>query len=202
MAPPAPVIEGTLKSMINSIGFGLITSVLFVTFGKYVSPQNYFVCIVSFVVFLEVSLLILLPKRKEEYEIYKAPTRKVVHNIGGGEVPQISVQGPDGTDGVPKKKHGIRDRLKKDPNKTGKKDQLAVGGYDDPDGGTSTAGRNSPKRSPKVDRTASKDEGKSGKEEEGKGDNALSSEADDKGKGKGKVGWRKRLTSKSSEETS
>lgn len=197
--PPAPVIEGALKSTINAIGFGLITSVLFVTFGKYISPQNYFLVIVSFVVLLEVFLLIFLPKRKDEYEVYKAPTRKVVHNIGGGEVPQISVQGPDGTDGAPKKKHGIRDRLKKDPNKPGKKDQLGVGGHDDPDGATSPGGRLSPKRSPKVERKAQ--EGKGGKEDEGKGkpENAQASETESKGKGK--VGWRKRLTSKSSEET-
>lgn len=207
--PPAPQIEGALKSTINAIGFGVITTVLAVTFGRLFIP-NFFVIIVSFVVFLEFVLLICIPKRKEQYELYQAPGRRGVHNIGGTEVPQINIQGPEATDGTPKKKQGVRARLKKDPNKSNKKDQLGVGGYDeDPDGASTSGGRGSPKRSPKMEqRKAAKDDGSKAakddesKAKEGKAESAQSSEHDDKSKGKGKGGWRKRLTSKSQSEES
>lgn len=194
--PPAPVIEGVLKSTINSIAFGAITTVLAVTFGRFFIP-NFFVVIVSFVVFIEVVLLVFIPKRKEEYELYQAPSRRVTHNIGGADVPQINVQ--DTADGTPKKRHGIRDRLKKDGKHVGKKDQLDPNNADNPDGASSSLKRSaSPKKSPKMERKTK--EGEESKATQGSGQSVEQQE--EKGKGKGKGGWRKRLASKSQSEES
>ncbi|XP_032221058.2 DEK domain-containing chromatin-associated protein 3-like [Nematostella vectensis] len=108
--PPPPMIEGSLKTTINSIGFGLITAVLAVNFGRLLAP-NFFVWIVVTVVIIEV-ILLALTKKREDYEVYQAPGRKVRHTVGGNDVPQITVDTvDDATHDTPKKK-GIRGKLR------------------------------------------------------------------------------------------
>lgn len=217
MAPPAPVIEGTLKNTINSLGFGLITTVLSITFGKFLIP-NFFVWIVSFVVFIEFVLL-SLPRKKEEYELYQVPGRKVMHNIQGSGAPQISINSPD-EEGSPKKKAGLRERLKKD--KHGKKQQLSPDAADGGEGSETSKQTPSPKKSPKAERKAKDEAQKSEKATEkaekaekekaektkekskGKGDSAdnMAEDQDEEKHKKGKGSWKKRLPHRKSQSLS
>ncbi|XP_031553458.1 transcriptional regulator ATRX-like [Actinia tenebrosa] len=217
MAPPPPVIEGTLKNTIHSLGFGLITTVLSVTFGKFLIP-NFFVWIVSFVVFIEFVLL-SIPRKRDDYELYQAPGKKVKHNIEGLGAPQISINTPD-DEGSPKKK-GIRERFKKDRH--GKKDHLSPDAAEGGEESGQSRPTASPKKSPKTERKVKDETQKTEKEAEktekgenektakkkeknkGKGDsedNVAEDQDEEKNKNKGKGSWKKRLPHRKSQSLS
>ena len=102
MAPPPPVIEGTLKSTINSLGFGLIVTVLSVNFGK-LFLRNFFVYIVAFVITIEV-ILFSLYKPRRDYEVYRPPGRRGTQYVGGEIQIVEDGQAGDETSSSPRKR--------------------------------------------------------------------------------------------------
>lgn len=125
---PAPVIEGSLKNTINSLGFGLILTTLGVNFGK-IFVQNFFPYMMGLVIFVE-ALLFSLDKPKEGYDKYQPSGIGGRHTIDGSAgSPQITVSDTDQAraDSSPKK----RDKIKE---KKAKKDQKGTRGSGVPTG--------------------------------------------------------------------
>lgn len=125
---PAPVIEGSLKNTINSLGFGLIVSTLGVNFGK-LFVQNFFPYMIGLLIFVE-ALLFSLDKPKEGYDKYQPSGIRGRHTFDGSAgSPQITVSGADqnGADSSPKKRDKIKD-------KKAKKDQKGTRGSGVPTG--------------------------------------------------------------------
>ena len=187
MAPPAPTIEGTLKSTINSVGFGLIIAVLSVNFGK-LFLQNFFVYIVCAVVSLEF-VLFSLYKPRQDYEKFQERGKKAMHTIEGQ--PQISVSAPDEEDAYTSthKKRKLKERMMKKEIKEHQKRSGAGAATETlpVPAGTASLGRvESIGKGDKEEEKQRKEREKVEKKEE------KAREKEETGKDKTKAGWRKR----------
>lgn len=187
MAPP-PVIECTLKSTINSLGFGLIVTVLSVNFGK-LFLRNFFVYIVAFVITIEV-ILFSLYKPRRDYELYRPPGRRGTQYVGG-ELQMLADEGQAGDESSssPRKRRLLtkgkeKDRLIKKEMKEHQRRQSSLD--------VSPTSLQVPAAGPSLERAESfgkidKDADKARKEQE-----KAEKKAADKAKEGSKGGWRKK----------
>ncbi|XP_078347918.1 uncharacterized protein LOC144633016 [Oculina patagonica] len=125
--PGPPVIEGALKNTINALAFGLICATLVVNFGKYFIP-NFFPYMVGILIAIEV-VLFSFDKPKENYDKFQAPGIRGKHTIEGAGSPQIMVSAPPGedTDGSPRKRDRIKDKLKTKKDQKGRRESGVPG---------------------------------------------------------------------------
>ena len=115
MAGP-PVIEGSLKNLINSLGFSLIVTTLVVNFGKLFVP-HFFPYMVALVIFVE-AVLFSLDKQKETYDVFQPAGLKGMHTIESAGSPLITVSAPgENLEASSRKRDKVKDKQK------GRKDQ-------------------------------------------------------------------------------
>lgn len=124
MAQGAPQIEGSLKTTIHALAFGLICATLAVNFGKFFVP-HFFPYMVGIVIVIEV-VLFSLDRPKDNYEKFQVHGIKGTHTIEGAGAPKISVSAPnEDPETTPRKRDKIKEKLK--PTKKDQKGRRGSG---------------------------------------------------------------------------
>lgn len=189
MAPPAPVIEGSLKNTIHALAFGLITTTLAVNFGKLFLP-HFFPFMMAIVIFVE-AVLFSLDRPKENYDKYQPAGIKGMHTIEGAGSPQITVSAPgEDPEATPKKQGRIKDKLKTKKDQKGRRESGAIPG---------SPTKQSPRQSLSVSTSPGMDAIDGATEEKGKNEKEKKKE-EEKGKKKEKEEEKERQKAEKKEE--